>query len=457
MFILAEYKKKNVKKVKLNNAAPKRAVKKAPVKTERKKPQAVPMTPVKENNSKKTIAKKPVHTKKTQTHKKVEKKPNFVSYNVIIGDKAKQLAKKIKKFTALAVVIAIVFLISFMTPTGVFEYLQNSYLAMGSGEFPREIVGSQTVSSQYNNDKIYVISDLAYTVYNSKGKTILSDTHGFSKPFMKVSDARTLLLDQNGVDYKIYNLNGSLEAQTLKEKIITGDISRNGTYAIVTKPLDYASKVEVFNKNNKMLFSWSSSKEIVTAVCLSNNGKKIAVSTIYSNAGEYISKVYVFNYKNANPLSTIEYNQPVLYLKTLNASSFISITNTNLKIVKWRNQSVKNQDSVGNMIGFRPVSKSQFLVFCESENNNLETRCIVYNTKLEEVQTALFSGAAQDVSYVDGKFFCFDDNITYVIDKDGKITSNAECGYSVRNIYAKNSKTFFAVSDTEVKKIKLGD
>lgn len=462
---MAEYKKKNVKKIKLNKTAP--TVKKAKptkvqkpenvvmksAKTENKKPQKASKPAARKNihNVQKNTAKKPVKTNVSK------KETNFVSYNVIIGDKAKSIAKKIKKLIVVAVIILAFVFVSFMTPTGISEFLQNTYLSFGSADFPKELTGSQTINSQYRDSKLYVITDMAYTVYNSKGKTILSDTHGFSNPFMKVSSARTLLLDQNGTAYKIYNLNSAVVTENINDKIITGDIARNGTYAIVSKPSDYASKVDVLSKSNKLLFSWSSSKEIVTAVCLSNNGKKIAISTIYSDAGEYTSKVYVFNYKNADPLLKLEYNQPVLYLKTLNSSSFVSVTSTKIDFIKWRKLSVKTIEAEGNLINFRHISNSEFLVSCESSMNNLETRCTLYNKSFEPVHSIVFSGSAEDVSFANGKFFCFDDNNTYIIGEDGNITSSVECGYSVRHIFAKNSNTLFAVSDTELRKFVLED
>lgn len=454
---MAEYKKKNIKKIKLNKIAP--AVKKS-------KPEK-PSKPVKVEmaHTKPTVNKKPVGKPVNNTtvnekpiKKKVSKKEtNFVSYNVIIGNKAKNAAKKLKKFIGIAVVATVIIIISLMTPTGLTEYIQNAILSIGSADFPKELTGSQTVSSEYRNNKLYVITDMAYNVYNSKGKTILSDTHGFSNPFMKVSSARTLVLDQNGVGYKIYNLNNAVVDLTSKNNLITGDIARNGTYAIVSKPPDYASNVEVYSKSNKLLFSWSSSKEIITAVCLSNNGKKIAVSTIYSDAGEYNSKVYVFNYKNAEPLLKLEYNLPVLYLKTLNGSSFASVTNSKIDFVNWRNQKVTSIENEGNIINFRHISNSQFLVSCESSMNNLETHCTLYNSRFEAVQNVLFSGSAEDVSYSGGKFICFDDNTAYALDESGKTVYSAECGYSVRHIFAKKSDTLFAVSDTEVRKIVMED
>lgn len=453
--VLAEYKKKNVKKIKLNKAAP--AVKKQkPIKVT--KPQQVEMKPAK------TVAPKPKKVVKSAPKKtrvvqpKVSKKEtNYVQYNVIIGEKAKQAAKKLKKFTFVAVIVAAIVIASLLTPTGIFETLHNAYLSIGSADFPRELTGSQTVSSEYRNDKLYVITDMAYTVYNSKGKTIMSDTHGFSKPFMKVADARTLLLDQNGSGYKIYNLNGAVVTQSITDNIITGDISRNGTYAIVSKPPDYAAKVDIYSKNNKLLFSWSSSQEIVTAVCLSNNGKKVAVSTIYSNAGEYTSKVYVFNYKNASPIMTISYDQPVLYLKTLNASSFVSITAKKLDFVKWGSLKTTSVETEGNIKDFRYISSSEFLVSCESSMNNLETKCTVYNSRFQPTFSALFAGSAEDVSFVGNRLFCFDDNITYVINKDGNTVGTAECGYSVRHVFAKNGNSLLAVSDTEVRKVVVED
>ena len=88
---MAEYKKKNVKKIKLNKAAP--AVKKQkPIKAT--KPQKVEMKPAK------TVAPKPKKVVKSAPKKtrvvqpKVSKKEtDYVQYNVIIGEKAKQAAK----------------------------------------------------------------------------------------------------------------------------------------------------------------------------------------------------------------------------------------------------------------------------------------------------------------------------------------------------------------------------
>ena len=461
---MPDYKKKSVKKVKLNaavkpakKAAPK---KKKPVKVT--KPEIINMErkPKKEVKTA-VLPKKPVkHTpQKVKNNSSGTAKKNstpVLSFTVISGEKAVGFFAKHKFFLTVIVLIIAIALFSLFTPTGLIEYSQNYFKSIGSGKFPKDLVGAKTLDCRSNGNPL-ILTDAAYLVYNESGKTVFSDTHGFTNPIMKTSKARTLVFDQNGNNYKVYNYSTTLTSGSSNDALITGDICRNGSYAIVSKPADYASKVEIFTKHNKMKFTWCSSKEIVTAVTLSNNGNRLAVATIYANAGQSVSKVYIFGYKSADPLYTLQYESPVLYLENFNGSSFVAATETSVNFIKWKNGVGTTAALGGRIISIREVSATKLCVSCESSNNNLETRLIMFNNKFFPEKDIVYAGAINDVLYYGKCFYCLDGNRVYKIDGTGKVIKHAECGYSVRRILPRTANSVITVSDSSIDKCVLED
>lgn len=465
---MPDYKKKSVKKVKLNNvSAPKKQ--KFPAKKATKSIAKKTKKPVSHENAAPVPKKKKASSgismpkiKKPNINKPSENKNKkntlkLINFNIIKGKKGTKSLKGYKKYIFVLILIIAVVTASLLTPTGLIEYTKTVIMASGSAKLPKDITGNKIVHTESVDNRVNMLTDSTYLLYNTAGKKIASDTHGFSNPVMRTSDTRTLVFDQKGVGYKIYNVSGVVSEGETKNDIICGEMGRNGSYAIVTKPADFAAKLEVFTKHNKKVFSWSSSKELITGVALSNNGKKIAVSVFYSNAGQEVNKVYIFNYKNALPVNTIEMPSPIFYIKTINGSKFAVVTSDEVDLVDFSNGGKSVFNAKGKILKFRKYSGSEYCVACENSDNNLETRLVLFNGKGEVKRDLIYNGNITDFIYYSGKFYCLDNNRILKLDDTGKPTASVECSYSIRKFYASDKNKITTISDEKLETVKLGD
>ncbi len=74
----------------------------------------------------------------------------------------------------------------------------------------------------------------------------------------------------------------------------TGTVSKNGSVAVASRLDNVQSFVQVFNTRQKFMFAWECSKDYVSSLALSSNGKKIVVSAVGVENAEIYSRVILF-------------------------------------------------------------------------------------------------------------------------------------------------------------------
>ncbi|MBQ5810188.1 MAG: hypothetical protein IIW23_01255, partial [Clostridia bacterium] len=267
---MAKYEKRNVKRIK-----PERPTEKAA------KPKKIEMKPEKSIKLPKKASGPAQRPKVEETP--AAKKQRVRRFSVIKGYKDINRTKTIIWVAGVLVVIGLFIFAAAMTPTGIGEYISNSIAAMEKGTgFPQKLSGDDIVHAETNGKISYVLSETFLETYNSSGYNLLNDQHGFSNPVLKTSAARALVFDRGGTGCKIYNYKECLEEHTLSDKIIAAHIGRDGSTAFVLNSSEYASRVEVYNKDFERMYSWNAASEIISSVALANNGSKIAVATLKS-------------------------------------------------------------------------------------------------------------------------------------------------------------------------------
>ncbi len=211
---------------------------------------------------------------------------------------------------ALAVVLALI-IVNILAPTGLVEYLQNSYAASGSGDFPVSVYSSNALNFSCRDDIVTVLNDTFFEVYNTDGKLIQAVSHGMSNPVCEESEARFLLYDRERYAVSIYNYSNELFSFEFEKSIISADIGRDGSYAVVTASDSYKNSVQVFNRSNELQYTWNSANYYITDVAVADNGESIAVSLLNSNAGSFESFVYILEFESATPKHTYMFDDVV--------------------------------------------------------------------------------------------------------------------------------------------------
>ena len=435
---MADYKKKQIKRKVKPKSVKKTHIESHDIKMGRAKP-----TPTKTKTS--------AHSKAPKTKKQYNF--NIPKFNIIEGKKFDKVKKNATSISVIICLACIYLIVCVFHPVGLVEYLTHCYARIGSGKgYEISISGGETLNTVQKSNYYYILSDNNMEVYNNSGRNIFNIGHGFSRPVLKTGDTRFLLYSQGEKVLKVHTFNGLHHTYNMDNAILTANISKNGTVAIATKTEGYESKVVVYNKNNKKLYEWFSSDETVTAVCLNDNAKRLAVATVKVTNGIFVSKIYILKFNSANPVRTFEYNGEIIY-NLCNSDNnniyalfekrieFINVLTGNKKENK-TDYSLNIAKKIGNSIvtvNTLDANKSEANVFVYSLSGRLKA-----NFKV--------NSAVSDVSIKNNRLHFLMDSGIVIIDKTGKILSKAQCSFDVKNIVALSDRSVVGISNNLVNK-----
>lgn len=439
---MAEYKKKTAKKVG-----------KVGKHTVRKNAESRNHTrPVKKYDD---YAMKPHTSKKTPKREpQVSQKPNKDNggIRVLMGTKAVKQRKRIIVFSIVCLLLFAVVLFSALTPTGPFEFLENTVKSAGKGSFPASVSGSELLNAYSVGSLTYTLTDTHAEVYNSSGKQLFSRQHEFNLPSLAVSPQRAIIYDRGGKELFVYNHSDVIYDITTEQEIYCADIGRNGTVAYASRSTGYASEVHVLNKNNKLRFIWYSANETVNNVAVSENGRRVAVSTVDVSGGEYRSKIYVFKYSSAEPLYTLEYNNSVIYsLKTLSGSLFSVVTDGSVDFIKWKNGEKTENVNPYTLNIFTVQNGKTVCAYGSGAGNSIS----VFAKNGKKLADFAFEGTVSDVSVYKSSVFLLSDGYLYCCDFSGNILGKVNAsGYS--RIFADGERSAVTAGNFGLNKFIIG-
>lgn len=398
---------------------------------------------------KKISGKKP--PKKKRVTDSVFKEVNKSDFKVIKGKKTEN---KIKAAIFVSVSVALVLcvvIINYLSPTGIVETIQNSYAQMGSGVMPRTLEGTNFYNMVSENGNINIISDTYYESYNSSGKQLVVSQHGFSKPEIKTSAARTLVFDRGGTGAKIYNDTGLILDKNLNNTIYSADIARNGTCAFVTSSRGYAAQVDVVDKNFIPVFSWYSSDNLLSDVTISENGKRIAVCELFAKDGSYTSRVSVFNYKDAVAEFSFEFKDvAITSLQCFGSDSFLAISDSSISLINWNKATKTDLSFDGSVKVFDSSNGEKFAFVHGRSNNSVSNEINVVDISGKSIADFSVDGVIKDIAVCNEVIYCLTDNSILCYTMDGKLVNTINCGYNALLVSGINDNTVAAISQSEL-------
>lgn len=406
-------------------------------------------------------------TDKTRYAEKKEKKNKITNdefgekpqkkspFQVLKGKKA-AFRKRWKKIAvALAVIVVTLIICEVTIPAGLNETFMTMIRATGSGEYPIEFESKNTENVVAKSNFYYVLTDSEVKAVTLGGKIIFTHTHGFENPVIKTSKTRALVFNQGGTDALIFNLDKVCSTIQTEKEIINATIGEDGTYALVTTADGYVAAVNVYKKNDKLLYQWFSSSDMVNNIALSQNGKKLAVSTLSTNVSGFNSKLLVLNFKSATPEFTKEYKGEIIYNLSASFSRGLAVMTANtFDFIGWSKYESKEYKNEYNLQMMRESGDGILLVY-NRENDKTDNRIIWMSTKGNVKHELQFNGIITDIALRNKHIYCVSDTKAYILDNDGKTVRSADCGFGVVRFSVISKNEIAAVTDNGINKIKF--
>ncbi len=374
---------------------------------------------------------------------------------VVRGNKKKRQAITRTVFVSVAIVVAVFITASLLLPTGIGDFATGVRYALSGGEYPISLVGGDSLLSEKQGSLVYTLTDTSLEVYSLGGKKALSSAHGFSSPVLRTSPTRALVYEQGGKGLKLYGADKLIKSDSVSDNIISANLSRSGAYAVATTSKDFASKVTVYSKNSKMLFEWNSSVEIVSDVALSPNGKKLAVAVFSSSNGQYISKIYIFNFDSATPIHTVEYTGKLIYsLNTKLNSGICAIYDGGMDFISWSkfNESKFTTDYEVRM--YRATNSISALASSRS-NDKKDTKITAFSSSGKQLFEIEWKQSITDFAVMGDKIIILSDTGVYLLDKNGNILKKGDAGFGGVFVQAISSEKAMVVTDNSLISVSL--
>ncbi len=379
--------------------------------------------------------------------------PERKKINIIRGNKYRNRYKRMAIVITCLFIAGIITIISLLTPTGLAETIVNLSASLKAGNvYPVKLSGGTIVNSITQNNHAFLVSTTNFECYNSSGKNIFSYQHGHQAPVLSVSEARTLLYDQSGKNYSVYNLNSQLLKGTTDREILAADITRNGNFAIATLSDSYSSMVTVFDKNGNSIFEWFCADYTINAVLLSPNGNQLAVSAISAVNGAFISRVYVLEYDSADAKQKYDYNSLILGLQPVGSSAFVAIGENSTDFINWKKGKIATFSTDDNLVLSRPYKSAILFVSSRTANKNASTVSI-FDSKGNCKHSFDFDGIINSIEYKGAEVYILSEKTIYKYSVKGELLGSTQCEFGTRFIYPISKTEITAITDNIMRKL----
>ena len=381
--------------------------------------------------------------------------PERKKINIIRGNKYRNRYRRLAIALTCLVIAGILTVISLLTPTGITETIINLSASLKSGNvYPVKLSGGTLVSSTSQDNHVFLVSTTNFECYNNSGKNIFSYQHGHQAPILSVSEARTLLYDQSGKNYSVYNLNSQLLKGTTEREILAANIARNGNFAIATLSDSYSSMVTVYDKKGNSIFEWYCADYTINAVLLSPNGKQLAVSAISAVNGAFISRVYVLEFDSADAKQKYDYNDLILGIEKVSNSGFAMIGEHNSDFINWKKGKIGTFSTDDNVILSRSYKSSLLLVTGRTANKNKST-VSVFDAKGNNKHSFVFEGIINNIEYKGTEVYILSEKTIYKYSVKGELLGSTQCEFGTRFIYPISKSEISSITDNIMRKLNF--
>lgn len=196
-----------------------------------------------------------------------------------------------------------------LTPENIWSWVQTQVMgAQGGDGYPVSITGSAVSQGNFTSygGNAVVLSDTAFTVLGPSGQEVFSQRHSLNQPVLKEAAGNYLLYNQGSTGYLIASGTEVRLEDSAGQDILAGAVAANGRFALATQGKEGASDLTVYLENGEVQFTYSFAQDYITSLALSADGTSGIVCTVRSRGGELVSKVTVFQFDQADPVTQYE-------------------------------------------------------------------------------------------------------------------------------------------------------
>ena len=169
------------------------------------------------------------------------------------------------------------------------------YISSFSESRPEALNYSKPISNQFfvtYKNGIAVASDSEIKFFTATGRVTLTEGSKYVNPIISCSDERALIYDGGRGEFAIYNSFTELYSEKLEHPISLACMSRDGSFAVVTRSNKYSSVVRMYDSDFSLVREYFKN-DYVISIAFSENGTNLAVASLDASSGESVTTINI--------------------------------------------------------------------------------------------------------------------------------------------------------------------
>ncbi len=292
------------------------------------------------------------------------------------------------------------------------------------------------------------LTDTRVFVTDRSSGTTFSDYHGFTSPRAVFSDSYMAVYDRSGSTLYLYNAFARLESFTFDGTVLTASVADDGTLAVAVSEDDgYYTAVYVYNSRFEEVNKLSKYK-YVTSLSLSDNGKYLAVGSLFAAKNGYLSSELLYMKVG---------EKQAIVTHTLDAESLFQVSfaeNGRISLLTDRALHIYNEDGVflktvayGDDTPIKSCLGEEGVLLLSSGADGRKDELALYGTDGSLLIKTPLDGVCLDIAEANGVFWLLLDNGSLLaFDKNGALLKEGSVSSSGGSLVSDEKDVYYATS-----------
>ena len=357
----------------------------------------------------------------------------------------------------LALVVAIIVNRDNLTPDAISNWLSGSLSAEGSEEgFPVNLPSGETVSLMGVSENVALTTQTNVYFYSPRGREIRSLQHSCKGVQTKAGGDNLLLYSVGGNKILVETKSKNMVSAETENKIITGEISRNGRFAIATESDVYTSEMTVYDKAGNAVFKWTPSGSVITSLALSEDGRRVAAATVFTEGGVLMTGVHLFETGKSEALFSYRLKDEIAVSLEVNKNSVRVISSSAVTDISEKGELLQSLSFGGKKLKCKTECDGNSVLVFEDVNDPSKSTIEIVNNKTVVKAQASVSKAVLSVAS-DGKdiYAIADDEIMKFSSNTAVKTGSLVVEHGAERLAASSAGAFVINSASELLRPEL--
>ena len=321
-----------------------------------------------------------------------------------------------------------------------------------------DIAGSSVSEQNFcaQDSGLIYISDTSIVELNHNCERTFFEKHTFTNPHINSSGDYAIAFGEGGSGYRIIHDKHKLYEGTQGNSIIDGDINDSGMYCIISDKTGFLSSVSVYDKNNKFVYSYSFSDFYAVCASINRDGDKIAVGTVNSIDGRFVSKVYLLDVMKSDPIGVFTYQDQLIFdVEFMPGGNAAVITDVMASVIRSDGSKELPYSYSSQILTAYDINKGNIVLSMSKSDDGRDCSVVTLDNEGHEIGSFSTDLKITSVSAASDRFAVLSDGNLIIHSIEGDVLDSQEIGLDAKSVLLPQNKTAYVLCVSGIKKVTL--